>query len=197
MRFLKNKIALAKTLQVSNRAKIVKPNLETKNCSPSKGSSDQLARKKRHRVPGQSLIPQSSRAVKNIAKNYGRKICAFAISSLALPYLQNFVEKEEVQLSGFINYIHQIKGDINGLFHFRSILLENKNDSIPLKAYKRIFKAISEVFIKYFSVNWIFHSKVFHKDAHLKFRYKMLRRIQRPELFTYMKDSPKEKIMKQ
>ena len=122
MRFLKNKITLSKTLQINNQAKIVKPVLETKKCNSL--NTDQVTQKKRHRVPGQSLTPQASRALKNIVKNNGRKICAFATSFLASPYLRNLLEKEDVQLTGFINYINGIKDNIDGLFSFRSILLE-------------------------------------------------------------------------
>jgi len=198
MRFLKNKIARARGAQ-SQKLTIIqnKPsafshlNKSTNASSHSvtQSPSIEIKPKKRNRIPGQSTTPQASRASKNIAKNYGRKICAFATSPIATPYLESFVAKEGVQLDGFTNYVHDIKDNIDGLFHFRSVLLEDENDSPTLKAYKRLFKAISEVFIKYFSVNWIFHSKVFHKEAHLKFRFKMLRRIQSPELFTYMKNA--------
>ena len=49
MRFLKDKRVLVKT------AKIVKPILETQKCNFPKVFSDQVTRKKRHRVPEQSL----------------------------------------------------------------------------------------------------------------------------------------------
>jgi len=63
-----------------------------------------------------------------------------------------------------------------------------QEDSKEVAAVKRGFAEVGEVFIKNFSVNWAFHSRVFHKEAHLKFRYKMLRRVRNPELFTYLKD---------
>jgi len=65
-------------------------------------------------------------------------------------------------------------------------LLPEKNENPMITKFKRLFQVISEIFIKYFSVNWIFDSKVQYKQAHLKFRFKILRRIQNPELFTYL-----------
>ena len=121
-------------------------------------------------------------------KNYGRAICSFAVSNIASPYIGEILEKEGVLFESFVEYINEIKEKIDGLQHFRSVLLMKDTDDEKVIAMKRCFVGISEVFIKKFSVNWIYHSKVFHKEAHLKFRFKMLRRIQCPELFTYLKD---------
>jgi len=179
MRFLKNKIALAV-------AALKKKELEQK----SKPASPFLsAKKKRERIPGFSLTPEASRATKNIVKNYGKAICTFAVSNAALHYLMGILEKEQVCLGDFTNYINQTKDSIDGLHHFRSILLISEKDNAELVAKKKTFIAIAEIFIKYFSVNWIYNSRVQHKDAHLRFRFKMLRRIQNPELFTYLKSS--------
>jgi len=127
------------------------------------------------------------RATKNIAKNFGRAICNFSLSSLATPYLIPLLEKEGKILEGFVAFINSIKGKIDGLLNFQSVIMPSDRDSEDVAIYKKVYKLIGEIFIKYFSVNWIFHSKVIHKAAHLKFRFKMLRRIKSPELFTYLK----------
>jgi len=149
---------------------------------------------KRRSRASNTKTTSTSKATKNIVKNFGKAICSFASSDLAVPYLNGLVEKEGIKVQTFISYVLDMKNKIDGLFHFRSLLLLEVNDNEKTIKCKRVFKAISEIFIKYFSVNWIFHSRVFHKSAHLQFRYKMLRRIQCPELFTYLKSSKKKGI---
>jgi len=185
MRYLKNKIALAEAMRVQNQASIT-IQLRKYHAKPLQSPQARSETQKRRRVPGVHFTPEASRAIKNIPKNYGKAICNFATSSLAVPYLSVPLENEGVLLEDFVSYVLQIKGKIHGLHHFRSVLLDNQRDSVNVIKYKRLFRIISEVFIKYFSVNWIFNSKIFHKEAHLKFRFKMLRRIQSPELFTYI-----------
>jgi len=129
------------------------------------------------------------RATKNVVKNYGKAICSFATSEIARPYLLPIVHKENIQAEDFIQYVTNHKEAIDSIKTLRAILLIEEDDSDEVKAYKRTFAAIGEAFIKYFSVNWIFSGRVTHKDAHLKFRYKMLRRIRDPESFTYIQKS--------
>jgi len=150
------------------------------------------APQKRNRVAGKNSTPGSLLATKNIAKNYGKAICTFATSHVAVYYLEEIVKKETaVTIPEFLDYVESTKNQIEGLHHFRSVLLVNESDDEKTTAFKNIFKFICEFFIKYFSVNWIFHSKIKHKEAHLKFRFRMLRRIQSPEQFTYLKDTKK------
>jgi len=168
MRFLKKKIALANAHRVHHQARIINEDNSKK-------------------VQKLSCVSEPYRATKNIVKNYGRAISSFALSNLALPYLDVILEREGLSIHRFTQYIRQIKGSIDGLSHFRSTILVGRSDGHQLAANKRAFMALSEVFIKYFSVNWIYNSRVLHKEAHLKFRFKMLRRIHRPDLFTYLK----------
>jgi len=182
MRFLKNKIALARSFY-ARKAQERQTNTRTSQKTDINRGSSCVPQS----PPKLSSDSESYRATKNIVKNYGRAISAFALSNLAVPYLNNIVEKERISLQQFTEYIRQIKGSIDGLTHFRSTILIEQDDDHHIAAKKRVLMAISEVFIKYFSVNWIYNSRVFHKKAHLKFRFKMLRRIQHPELFTYLK----------
>ena len=123
---------------------------------------------------------------KHIVKNFGRAICNFASSDLARPYLERLVAKEGVKLDDFVQHVRKMKTKIVGLSHFRALLLQEKNENPTITTFKKLFKEISEIFIKYFSVNWIFDSKVQYKQAHLRFRFKILGRIKNPELFTYL-----------
>jgi len=180
MRFLKTKIALAKASSSFKKLKHVEE-------SPVNRTIFQESPKKRRRVVGEPLTPESTRSIKNIAKNFARAICNFSASKICLPYLIPLIEEKNVNLKAFLEYINGIKKYIDGLNKFRTSLIIQESDSEEVKSYKELFRKIGEVFIKYFSVNWIFSGKVHYKEAHLKYRFKMLRRIQQPELFTYIR----------
>ena len=128
-------------------------------------------------------------SAKNIVKNFGRAISSFCLSDIALPYLEPLVNHEDVKLPNFHKFVSHGKENIDGIASFRGLLLVMKEDNRELRAYKQILQEMSIVFIKYFSVNWIFSSRLKNRTAHLKSRFKMLRRIKDPEHFTYLKAS--------
>ena len=130
---------------------------------------------------------EDARSTKTVVKNYGKAIASFAISNIAVLYLTPIVKEEKITLDEFTEYIGAAKETIEGIDTFRALLLVKSDDSSKLTAYKRVFGKIAEVFIKYFSVNWIFSGRMANKKVHLMMRFKMLRRIQNPELFTYLK----------
>jgi len=53
---------------------------------------------------------------------------------------------------------------------------------------KKVFQEICIIFLKFFCVNWLYNSKISEKIAHLKYRFKLLRRVRNPQYFTYLKD---------
>jgi len=127
---------------------------------------------------------------KNLVKNYGKALCNFASSDIAVPYIKNIIEKNsyrEVKMPVFARYIDGKRTQITNIESLRKLLIVEESDDNVMKAYKKIFQEVSIIFLKYFCVNWIFHSKVIQKNAHMKFRFKMLRRVQDPEHFTYLK----------
>jgi hypothetical protein len=143
--------------------------------------------KKRRKVPGVVFTPVNIRSTKNIVKNYGNAIASFAVSELAIPYLSPLLANEGLDLQGFQRYIYEKKMSLTNISNFRTLLKEYPEDGELENAYKRVFKSIAEVFVKYFSVNWIYSGKITYREEHLRFRNKMLRRIQNPDLFTYLK----------
>jgi len=144
-------------------------------------------KKKRQRVPGKAATPEKARSTKNIVKNYGKAICGFAASNLALPYLEPLIGEQNVKYSDFVQYANKKKDTIDSIENFKLVFLETDKDTQKEKFYKRLLKKMGEVFIKYFSVNWIFSGKMTYKEAHLKYRFKMLRRVLNPERFTFLK----------
>jgi hypothetical protein len=126
---------------------------------------------------------------KNIVKNYGRAICSFILSDVGLLYLKPMIARERVRLEELRTFISNEKEGIDGISSFRRLLLPNECDEEKVIAYKRILKEMSVIFIKDFSVNWIFSGRLRDKLAHLKCRYKMLRRVLDPNHFTYLKNT--------
>jgi len=187
MRFLKEKITRRAQLLLKHKTQIDEPpKAETVQVK----EEPQIPR--RRRLRSLSIISEDIRSTKNISKNFGRAICNFATSTISVPYLEPFLTQEKVRPESFENYTNDIKDKIDGLYSFRSVLMPAEDDSQEVLGSKKVFQMIAEVFIKYFSVNWIYHGKIVHKRAHLHFRFKMLRRIQSPELFTYVRKSSKK-----
>jgi hypothetical protein len=124
---------------------------------------------------------------KNIVKNYGRTMVTFAISSMALPYISNKLKEENLQFKDFKDYLFLRKETMDGISSLRALLLVTDDDDETVASIKRVFRHSSEVFIKFFSVNWIFNSKLGDKPSYVKSRFKLLRRINDPEHFTYFK----------
>jgi len=143
---------------------------------------------------GRATNMHDVKSTKNIVKNYGRAICNFILTPLFLPYFNDIVErdKENVTLEEFQQYISERKEAVDCIERFKEMLIVSKSDSEKEGAFKRIFKKSGIIFIKYFSVNWIFHGRVTYKESHLYFRHKMLRRLNNPHLFTYLKSFAKK-----
>ncbi len=199
MRFLKNKIYLSQQLKMKNERK----NSSSSSAATTIGSStnryDEETMSNFSSDPrdyegsqytkcmGSPKTPEKIRCTKNIVKNYGRVIAKFACSEISLPYLIPILNEKGVSYSDSMAFFTKAKTKIQGIDTFRALVLVTEEDNPKEAAFKEVFQRIGEVFIKYFSVNWIFHSKILHRGTYLKYRFKMLRRLQNPELFTYLK----------
>ncbi len=124
--------------------------------------------------------------IKNVVKNYGKAMCSFAYSDLSEPYITPMIKKERITREGFNEWVQNNKERVDGIVRLRWLLLANPQDEPVVKSYKRVFQKISEIFLKYFCVNWIFSGKLTHRGTHLSLMHKMLRRVKNPELFTYL-----------
>ena len=202
MRILKNKVQLRQQQKLLDGEKVIaKPEFETKTeetvaetadieLENSPTAQEYLLPMRRPRQKPTSPEGNS----KNIVKNYGKALCSFASSNVATPYLENIVEKNNysrVKVVDFMASIKLKKEKVNSIESLRKLLVPEAGDKEEELTYKRIFQQISIIFLKYFAANWIYSGKLMHKNAHLKFRFKMLRRIQNPEFFTYLKTSAK------
>lgn len=203
MRFLKNKIlraqeALKRQTEMIDAKVIIKIEYDSfidTDCSSESGSqynTEPQPQPRPRRSPTDAHIEHFSApkaCLKNVAINYGKSIASFAASPLALPYLEALLPKHpHLTLTAFQYFAIQGKSKIGGISSLRSLLLVDEKDNEKVAACKRVFQALGEVFIKYFSVNWILTGRLTQKMIYLKFRAMMLRRIQNPENFTDIKD---------
>ena len=125
-----------------------------------------------------------------IVRNYGKALCSFAFSEEGAPFLKDIIEKRfhnDVDMKAFQDFIRGRKEHTTSILTLRALLLVDKNDGEDIKAFKRIFREMSVIFLKFYAVNWIFNGKIKHKIDHLRCRPKMLRRIRNPEFFTNLK----------
>lgn len=195
MPFLKKKIFMARrNMLASNMSDDEDMESHTKHqesLKPRKTEAVKHVAQKKEKTPYQVAFEKrelSKPSSKNIVKNYGKAMCSFASSPIALPYLERLNTDGRVNLREFQDHIHKKRDLIDSIDSLRRLLLIMQNDDSTLIGFKKIFQEISIIFIKYFSVNWIFQGKMSHKQAHLRSRFKMLRRIQNPQYFTYFKD---------
>jgi len=133
-----------------------------------------------------SFGSQELQVSNNIMKNYCRGITNFSLSRLAVPYLMPLLQKHKIELERFRKFLQNKKSNINCIKQLRQMLLISPNDSAEATSIKNIFKDLTIIFLKYFAPNWIYNTKIIDKFAHLKFRFKILRRVKEPLYFTYL-----------
>ena len=129
----------------------------------------------------------------NVMKNYARAMVKFSLSSLADPYLERMKGKYGIIPGSFRKTLLGYKSKVNCIKGLREILLINGGDSQELKTFKLVFQELCIIFVKYFSVNWIYSGKMNEKPKYLQYRGKMLRRVQQPEYFTYLESFVEKK----
>lgn len=132
--------------------------------------------------------PKNFTSYKNIMKNYSKAIVRFAISGFALPYMTEAAEREKIKLADFREFLKSQQHRIHCIKSLRGLLIIGERDTLQITGFKRIFKIICVIFLKFFCVNWIFNSKVGDKIVHLNYRFQILRRIRDPEHFTCLED---------
>jgi len=197
MRILKNKIN--KALHRKNSSDESSLNgecaIEAQSQLHIKGLDESKANIQKECHPKTKSIPENPRKnpsdnglqTKNIVKNYGKALCSFASSNLCVPYLESYIKNKDIDIDRFMHFFRCRKELIGNIESFKSLFIPSEEDNQEIQIFKKAFQEVSIIFIKYFSVNWIYHGKLTQKEAHLKYRFKMLRRIKNPENFTHLK----------
>lgn len=127
------------------------------------------------------LASTFTKPTKNMIINYGKAIFSFAMSDLANEYIERYFRQESIHLPSFHEYLLQLKPMISGYKNFEGFFIIKETDNSQVVLYKKVLKKLGEIFMKYFSVNWIFHGKVAHKLVYLRHRHAILQRIMKPQ----------------
>jgi len=190
MRFLKNKI--------ERSAEVRRLNLEKQEAEPypqesllknlQEASTVERIITQDRKSPCKSENSSRKTPCENIIKNYGRAMANFALSPLARPYLKAILPKCGSSPTTFQAFMKKKKRSANCIKKLREMLPSEANRGAPNYAEKLVFQELCVIFMKIFSVNWLFNSKIDNKLAHLSYRFKILRRIKDPDHFTYLKD---------
>lgn len=113
---------------------------------------------------------------------------AFSLTDLARPYRDVLLKSHSIPYENFKQFIIKHKELIDSIGSLRGMILPSDSDEVELQNIKKVFRELSEIFVRDFAVNWIFSSKSNHKETLLKYRFKILRRVQNPTQFTYLKN---------
>lgn len=189
MRYLKNKISKAQQFNKEQQQEPLPEDLPDEQTeSQLKNGNNHPSCKKRKGHKKEPPPPKNSTSCKNIMKNYSRAIVRFAVSGFALPYITETAQTEKIKLADFREFLKSQQHRIHCIKSLRKLLIIDESDKPQLASFKRIFKVLCVIFLKFFCVNWIFNSKVGDKIVHLNYRFRILRRIKDPEHFTYLED---------
>lgn len=190
MRFLKKKIARRALLRAERQPQesksetqphsikqesITDSNASTSTPEDRKNSSNHSSEKECKPNP-----------TKGLCRNYGRAIASFALTPAALPYIlqKDLITTTELW-EGFRSFVRQVRRVVNGTDGLRAAVLRKQSDPGDIQIYKKSFQLLAEIFIKFYSISWITYSKRLSlRMLHLKYRLKILKLIQKPELYT-------------
>jgi len=196
MPFLKNKISWAlkkhRNMKEKNSPTVKVEQVNTSSPSSQLGEEPMSLRQRRTTrqvTVNKSPVQKQRSSPKNIVKNYGRAFASFALSNVSNKFLTKLLEEKNLAHSKFKEFVLDRREGINGISTLRDMLLVQPKDTREEGLCKEVFKQLSITFLKFFSVNWIFESKIDDKIAHLKCRFKMIRRVKSPEYFTYLQTS--------
>jgi len=123
----------------------------------------------------------------NVMKNYANAMVNFGLSRVAEPYLSRSPLATKMPLQLFRQMLLPQKRKTNCIKSFRDLLvIDESQDSEETKTWKGLFREVCKAFLKHFWVNWIYNSKLNEKSKYLKYRGRLLRRVENPEFFTYL-----------
>lgn len=118
---------------------------------------------------------------KNIPKNYGKAIVSFIENNKEL--VKRVLSKfSSMTYISFMNILRARKNKINSIADLRSFWLESDDDEFP-----KIARILSNVFLRHFSLEYIFNSRISNFSGHVKYRARLIEALRDPEHFTSIK----------
>jgi len=128
-------------------------------------------------IPWQISMPKKRIHSRQIYKAYCYAMAQFMVKPIAEPYLKGLLDEMHINIETFRDYIALNEKMIKGFDGLVFMLTFREGDSEECKKYKRVLRLGCEVFLKYFAVNWIFHSKMPDTKLYLEYRFKILHKL--------------------
>lgn len=135
------------------------------------------------KLPPRSSLTIIKKSLKNALKDYGRAICAFILSDSSKAYLPKDSEKD-FNLPEFREFIEKSRIQLTGVKGYKKVLLGKRKNSPRTFLYKKLFKKMALIFIKFYALGWIYSGKVKYKIEYVNIRHKLIAMISNPEMFT-------------
>ena len=185
MRFLKKKIARALELSRLHSSPETTSQTSQEPEQPKEIAFNLRNSLNRQPISSLSLRRRRTTAGNNIMKNYCRAMINFGLSELVRPYLISETGNG-LSFERFKQILNLKKKSVNCIKGLRNLLLEERRSSKETREWKAMFQKSCEIFLKYFCVNWVFQSKIDNKMKHLRYRGKILRKVQNPAYFQFL-----------
>jgi len=125
---------------------------------------------------------KAPKLTRKIVKNFGKAIASFACSEKALQIIEKSVHYRGCDRKKFKDFVYEHKECIEGNRRFKQLLTISNDDPQETRENKKIFKKISEIFMKSYVHQWIWNSKLLKKEDHAQLVSEMKKRIQNPSL---------------
>ncbi|CAD8181326.1 unnamed protein product [Paramecium pentaurelia] len=117
---------------------------------------------------------------KNITKNFSKAIISYILNDEKL--IQKFINSE--QQDSFISLLKSKKNQMTNIKQLRELWIDNgKNPE-----FNKVFRIISQYFLKNQAVPYVYNSRISNTAWHLKYRQNLLRALREPENFKFIKD---------
>jgi len=146
---------------------------ETSEEEPNKRDHYELPRG----APWQMPVLKQKANSRSICKAYCKAMAHFMVKPIAEPYLRGILEEIQMSIETFRDFITMNVKSLKGLEGLMFMLTFREEDTEQCKNYKRVLRVGCEAFLKYFAVNWIFHSKMADSRKYLEFRFKILHKL--------------------
>ncbi|CAD8071643.1 unnamed protein product [Paramecium sonneborni] len=117
---------------------------------------------------------------KNITKNYSKAIISYISNNPLI--VQKVMQKN--RYDDLVNFLKNKKNSMTNIKQLRDLWVNSGKNA----EYNRVFRIISQLFLKTQAVSYVYNSRISNTQWHLKYRFNLLRALKEPENFKFIKD---------
>ncbi|CAD8084145.1 unnamed protein product [Paramecium primaurelia] len=153
-------------------------------------NEQKLAKRIRKRIPVQESLDSfrinrkkkgpKVNDTKNITKNFSKAIISYILNEKEL--IQKFMSNE--QYDSFIALLKNKKNQMTNIKQLRDLWVDTGRNP----EFNKVFRIISQYFLKSQAVPYVYNSRISNTAWHLKYRQNLLRALREPENFKFIKD---------